>query len=325
MRCPFVIIADPSPQVVHVDGTLKKADDTNYNEITSSGDVAYLSCDEPEHDTNIDPNKMLNDLMEARPKAIVLYSITKNWCALEYDDALGYTNILSMVDSGEAAAVLGYLNGTDSGKVVRVSITGNTTDLDPNSEKHNRGGSTVAMSVLYSITGLICMLFLVIIATGAIRAHRYPERYGPRRAFGGRPRQSRAKGLARAVLETLPIVKFGDEQPAKPDPELEMDAATTDGQDIATQRTVSALSQEQHRDGAAVAGEGSKAAALPPTPDSSAINVADRLTDEHLGCSICTEDFEVGEDVRVLPCSHQFHPNCIDPWLVNVSGTCPLW
>jgi hypothetical protein len=42
------------------------------------------------------------------------------------------------------------------------------------------------------------------------------------------------------------------------------------------------------------------------------------------GCSICTEDFELGQDQRVLPCDHRFHPECIDPWLLNVSGTCPL-
>ena len=43
-----------------------------------------------------------------------------------------------------------------------------------------------------------------------------------------------------------------------------------------------------------------------------------------LGCSICTEDFKAGQDQRVLPCDHRFHPECIDPWLLNVSGTCPL-
>ena len=47
--------------------------------------------------------------------------------------------------------------------------------------------------------------------------------------------------------------------------------------------------------------------------------------EEGLGCSICTEDFVKGEDVRLLPCNHQYHPECIDPWLLNVSGTCPLW
>ena len=46
--------------------------------------------------------------------------------------------------------------------------------------------------------------------------------------------------------------------------------------------------------------------------------------DDAPGCSICTENFELGQDLRVLPCDHQFHPACIDPWLLNVSGTCPL-
>lgn len=42
-------------------------------------------------------------------------------------------------------------------------------------------------------------------------------------------------------------------------------------------------------------------------------------------CSICTECFQESENVRVLPCSHIFHWQCIDPWLLNFSGTCPLW
>ena len=42
-------------------------------------------------------------------------------------------------------------------------------------------------------------------------------------------------------------------------------------------------------------------------------------------CSICTEDFETGENVRILPCKHIYHRRCIDPWLLKFSGTCPLW
>ena len=68
----------------------------------------------------------------------------------------------------------------------------------------------VALIILYSVTGIITALFLLIIVTGAVRAHRHPERYGPRAiARLGHPRQSRAKGLARAVLDTIPIVRFG--------------------------------------------------------------------------------------------------------------------
>jgi protein-arginine kinase activator protein McsA len=42
-------------------------------------------------------------------------------------------------------------------------------------------------------------------------------------------------------------------------------------------------------------------------------------------CSICTEDFIDGEDIRLLNCAHIYHQRCIDPWLLNFAGTCPLW
>lgn len=41
-------------------------------------------------------------------------------------------------------------------------------------------------------------------------------------------------------------------------------------------------------------------------------------------CSICLEDFEYGEQLRVLPCRHQFHTECIIPWLTQRQGLCPL-
>mmetsp|Transcript_17690 Transcript_17690/g.26350 ORF Transcript_17690/g.26350 Transcript_17690/m.26350 type:complete len:459 (-) Transcript_17690:40-1416(-) len=41
-------------------------------------------------------------------------------------------------------------------------------------------------------------------------------------------------------------------------------------------------------------------------------------------CSICLEDFEYGEQLRVLPCRHQFHTECILPWLTERQGLCPL-
>ncbi|KAH7037051.1 uncharacterized protein B0I36DRAFT_380354 [Microdochium trichocladiopsis] len=41
-------------------------------------------------------------------------------------------------------------------------------------------------------------------------------------------------------------------------------------------------------------------------------------------CSICTEDLIEGEHVRRLPCTHIFHPPCIDHWLRERAPTCPL-
>jgi RING-like zinc finger len=301
-------------------------DQNTYMSINQSNQVAYLSCDKPVVDSYISPNAMLAALMQARPKAVVLYSVVGNWCSLEGSN-LPYQSIFTMSDGGDAAQALSYLNGTNGIDQVQVSITGNTTagGADVAATTTNGSNSAVAMSILYSITGLITMLFLVIIATGAIRAHRYPERYGPRSGYGGRPRQSRAKGIARAVLETIPIIKFGSPEPAKPDPAHELEEQMPiEHPTTATQRQVALDPGNRQARGVPKitvtthAGTDTKDARLAGT-ESAAVG------DENLGCSICTEDFTVGEDVRVLPCSHKFHPPCVDPWLVNVSGTCPLW
>lgn len=40
-------------------------------------------------------------------------------------------------------------------------------------------------------------------------------------------------------------------------------------------------------------------------------------------CSICLEQFQVGETVRTIPCFHTFHSSCVDPWLATKSE-CPI-
>ncbi|ONK76909.1 uncharacterized protein A4U43_C02F1150 [Asparagus officinalis] len=39
-------------------------------------------------------------------------------------------------------------------------------------------------------------------------------------------------------------------------------------------------------------------------------------------CIICFERFVKGQLIRSLPCLHQFHADCVDPWL-RKEGTCP--
>lgn len=241
----------------------------------------------------------------------------------------------------------------------------------------------IAMIILYTVTGIITVLFLGVIITGTVRAHLNPDRYGPRQDSNGQ-RQSRARGIARAVVETLPIIKFGDQED-KQLPKSDVEMASNDGGDrdnsteeppsarndrqmegvnassaatstipsttTTTPTTTTAAAtatattkapsneaenkkdeiQQKQQPGPAVAENApgpSNTSIGPSTPtgtgESAATNpdVSDAGT---LVCPICTDEFVKGQDVRLLPCKHKFHPECVDPWLVNVSGTCPLW
>jgi len=41
-------------------------------------------------------------------------------------------------------------------------------------------------------------------------------------------------------------------------------------------------------------------------------------------CGVCLVDFDDGDELRVLPCGHSFHKECIDHWLLNSSTVCPV-
>lgn len=142
----------------------------------------------------------------------------------------------------------------------------------------------------------------------------------------GRSRQSRAKGLGRAILETLPIVKFGDPEPGKPGGDIEMEGGNHAAPQIVAEEHSKDVSESETKSPrtSTAPQESGIGPDIQPAASISGQSTAESA-EENLGCSICTEDFLRGEDVRVLPCNHKYHPACIDPWLLNVSGTCPLW
>ncbi|KFZ09000.1 hypothetical protein V501_05750 [Pseudogymnoascus sp. VKM F-4519 (FW-2642)] len=283
----------------------------------NNGDIALVSCDST-NSSFLTQDAVIDLIVPKNPGAIVLYSLTSAHCSVK--DVGSFANYYTLRNVSANAMQMLVSSTTSATATIRPE-----TAQGENQPTQRNQTPAVAMSVLYAVTGIVTVLFLVIITTGAWRAHNNPARYGPRTGFAGRPRQSRAKGLAKAMLETLPIVKFGDPLPPKAgNRDIELDDANTSEEPkaahVATDSDKKVSPQQDaipvEADIATSSSESNEVGSSPqPNPET---------LDEHLGCSICTEDFTKGEDVRVLPCNHQYHPACIDPWLLNVSGTCPL-
>ena len=336
------------------------------------GNIAYISCDPSTYSGgNIDAASLIRTAVQQiggfNPAngpmgAIVLYSTTSDYCSFTVDDSFPYQVIFTSINATASATFERGLQNPRQGSDALTTIQLDQSTLNGNAVNALGPSPTtaVAMIILYSITGIITALFLIIIVTGAIRAHRHPERYGPR-ALAGRPRQSRAKGIARAMLETLPIVKFGDHEdihkpmPADGDVELGETGAqgptatnteaagvpstksnpdgseTSEGGDIVRTTTAAGTesSHEHKQEQEGIQGEEHTHGVDHEHPVSDQhfhpAGTGDHGSDNGLACSVCTEDFVKGDDIRVLPCGHKYHPECIDPWLLNVSGTCPLW
>ena len=297
---------------------------TQNTDSIQQSDFVLLSCDNAVFSSgNLGPSDVFNIIYQ-NPNLVWL---------IVYSQQADHCNVSSIENLPEIGAIFTVVGADNADRMVKfaqtINSTSNEVQIIPDQHSFTNstnGGSVtgtgligpspttaVAMIILYAITGLITGLFVIIIVTGAIRAHRHPERYGPRVLAGGRRRQGRAKGIARAMLETLPVVKFGGLD--------DKNAATKN--DVELNNTSS--STEQSRDHVlASMPENTTTNTEGDAVAAPAANADGTDAEGHLGCSICTEDFTKGEEVRVLPCNHKFHPECVDPWLLNVSGTCPL-
>jgi len=309
------------------------------------GNIAYISCDPSAYPGNIDAPHTINTAVLQNPSAIILFSNTSAACTFKPTNMFTFSVIYTMTEASRSFQLQGALEAGhfQTGPVlIQLSTNGGNATTTTQSQGFGHSPTTaVAMIILYSITGIITALFLIIIIVGAIRAHRHPERYGPQNMLG-RPRQSRARGIARAMLDTLPIVKFGEREedkvtqaaprgsnPQSRDIELGNPLGearpdrhqTTASPRASTERTTDARDSPTH--------EGPEPVTTETVAETDQLPAGEAQTDSHadngLACSVCTDDFVKGQDIRVLPCNHKFHPECIDPWLLNVSGTCPMW
>ncbi|KLT39629.1 hypothetical protein CC85DRAFT_184338 [Cutaneotrichosporon oleaginosum] len=44
---------------------------------------------------------------------------------------------------------------------------------------------------------------------------------------------------------------------------------------------------------------------------------------QYKDCPVCMDDFKVGDAAMKIPCGHEFHPDCLTPWL-ETNGSCPV-
>lgn len=51
---------------------------------------------------------------------------------------------------------------------------------------------------------------------------------------------------------------------------------------------------------------------------------ATRTSDDIEQCYICLAEYEEGDKIRILPCRHEYHMLCVDKWLKEIHGVCPL-
>ncbi|KAG9316636.1 hypothetical protein JVU11DRAFT_2690 [Chiua virens] len=277
------------------------------------------------------------------------------------NDAAGVINDTITVDSPTAPgflfATLPAYNTTGAG----MQSDTNSTGTSPSANNGGSQNTGVAMIVLYAITGCVSALFCAVIVSGAVRAIRYPERYGPRSpdsTLGGG--QTRAGGLGRAILDTFPVVKFGSsESHLPPRKDIETPPVDTEhGGPVPLSDSVQ-LAQisftpghDEHRGDYREASTADQEARH-GNQTSEGMDQVDPLpsqtdTEDHLAsrgpgpareidmgmpesigretCPICIIDFEEGDDLRVLPCEgkHRFHQSCVDPWLLELSASCPI-
>ncbi len=295
----------------------------------NTADIAFVRCNSNSRTSSVSPAALLDKLRRKEPRAIVLYTNLDNQrCDIKGIEERDYSNYYTFSDYTTVMNFIPWLAQPETRQVTgSISLLDTASEVPlPKPTQSSTTGQTpaVAMSILYAVSGVITILFIAIITTGAWRAHTNPERYGPRMSVGGQPRRSRAKGLAKAMLETIPIVKFGDPVVAKnEDSDVEMQApskevrtSSVDKTPEQTRNEIQSHTTPVHIPEASREASDEGATKGQPQPRAQGSNV---------GCSICTEDFKKGEDVRVLPCNHQYHPACIDPWLLNLSSTCPLW
>lgn len=133
-----------------------------------------------------------------------------------------------------------------------------------------------------------------------------------------------AKGLSKDVLEAMPVFMFANAKIAE-----KGERKVTGFGASSTHIESVGLTKEKYNDVAARMPDALITVPMPAHGCQSEevfprnVRQARRTTIAGVTCLICVDDFVDGDRVRTLPCGHNFHPACIDPWLLDRSTACP--
>jgi hypothetical protein len=202
----------------------------------------------------------------------------------------------------------------------------------PTSANHGGKGR-----IAVSITLVVALIALIIFVSAFIPRQR-PTVTTFRPTWHPYMREARQrKGIETFMLESIPIVKYSTV--------LQRNEQIRVAEDYHSLSYPSLLSREvqpkyTYPEAAAVATIEEKEEGDTPIKDPDLPNSTNKTSPkmhtiqnkdqsrpgpEPASCSICTEDFLDRENVRILPCAHIYHQRCVDSWLLDFSGTCPLW
>ena len=151
---------------------------TNYTNVANLTDtsLAYISCNPADYPGFVDAQSVFESAYRrANLSGIILYSTATDYC--DYDsgaqDLVQGFPIYSMTDADASAALLDQIDNLPVSMKFFVKLQGRSNDNSNNNsnsfQQQNPLGpspsTAVAMIILYSITGIITALFLVIITT----------------------------------------------------------------------------------------------------------------------------------------------------------------
>ena len=136
--------------------------------------------------------------------------------------------------------------------------------------------------------------------------------------------QQQPKGLRRELIDCLPTRVFSDEDAAA------ATAASADEEALLAKRKAGSgdgsSSPSPSHGGVGSGGGGGGGGGGGPSEEAKkteAEKVAEETRRDLRECPICLVDYEVGDELRTLPCFHAFHKDCIDKWLEG-STLCPI-